>query len=238
MKKIRIHSNLLEIKMGILAKLSFMLLLGSVLQLNASVLSDVKTTSLTNSVELKIINEQTRLITGTVVDEQGLPLPGVNVLVENTTIGIGTDFNGNFKINVPMDAKVLVFSFVGFISQKVNIVNLHHQDEIHIILKDFTNYFKFYNDDNSILTEDLYIYLNDKNITFKNGQVIKLVFANNMNFASYNLKFYTDYNNIFKLGSLKKNILNINQSELSSKPIIELICINQNTFEFDYNIIK
>jgi len=139
MKKIRIHSNLLEIKMGILAKLSFMLLLGSVLQLNASVLSDVKTTSLTNSVELKIINEQTRLITGTVVDEQGLPLPGVNVLVENTTIGIGTDFNGNFKINVPMDAKVLVFSFVGFISQKVNIVNLHHQDEIHIILKENQN---------------------------------------------------------------------------------------------------
>ncbi|RLD74563.1 MAG: hypothetical protein DRJ07_19520, partial [Bacteroidetes bacterium] len=136
MKKIRIHSNLLEIKMGVLAKLSFMLLLGSVLQLNASVLSDVKTTSLINSEELRIENEQTRLITGTVVDEQGLPLPGVNVLVENTTIGNQTDFNGNFKINVPLDAKVLVFSSVGFITQKVNIVNL---SEINIILKEDQN---------------------------------------------------------------------------------------------------
>ncbi len=136
MKKIRNNINFLEINIGILVKLSFMLILGSVLQLNASVFNNLDVVSSVMFEELEIDINQTRLITGTVVDEQGLPLPGVNILVENSTIGDLTDFNGNFKINVPVDSNVLIFSSVGFLTEKVNIVNL---SEVHIILKEDQN---------------------------------------------------------------------------------------------------
>ena len=42
---------------------------------------------------------QDKTITGTVNDQDGLPLPGVNILVEGTTNGTQTDFDGNYSIN-------------------------------------------------------------------------------------------------------------------------------------------
>lgn len=54
--------------------------------------------------------------------ENGNPLPGVNVLVKNTTTGTVTDINGNYSINVPNDDDVLVFSSIGYITQEV-VVN-------------------------------------------------------------------------------------------------------------------
>lgn len=57
---------------------------------------------------------QERIISGTVTDAGGEPIPGVNVLVEGTTIGTVTDFDGNYKINVPGDNSTLVFSYIGY----------------------------------------------------------------------------------------------------------------------------
>ncbi|MEZ4810820.1 MAG: carboxypeptidase-like regulatory domain-containing protein, partial [Allomuricauda sp.] len=42
---------------------------------------------------------QEKTITGTIVDQDGLPLPGVNIVVENTTNGTQTDFDGNYSIS-------------------------------------------------------------------------------------------------------------------------------------------
>jgi TonB-linked SusC/RagA family outer membrane protein len=59
--------------------------------------------------------QETKTVTGTVVDEQGLPLPGVNVLIKGTSTGTQTDFGGSYTINAtPQD--VLVFSYVGFLT--------------------------------------------------------------------------------------------------------------------------
>jgi TonB-linked SusC/RagA family outer membrane protein len=60
-------------------------------------------------------------ITGTVSEEDGTPLPGVNVVVKGTTIGTVTDSNGAFSLDVPSPDAVLVFSFIGFISQEIPI---------------------------------------------------------------------------------------------------------------------
>lgn len=68
-----------------------------------------------------IVAEQTRSIKGKVTDGNGEPLPGVSVLVKGTTSGITTDFDGRFSLNVPENAKILVFSFVGMKSQEVTI---------------------------------------------------------------------------------------------------------------------
>ncbi|MGB5323089.1 SusC/RagA family TonB-linked outer membrane protein [Lutimonas sp.] len=52
-------------------------------------------------------------INGNVKDDQGMDLPGVSVMVQGTTQGTATDFDGNFEIEVAADA-ILIFSYVGY----------------------------------------------------------------------------------------------------------------------------
>ena len=59
-------------------------------------------------------------ITGKVVDEQQVPLPGVNVIVAGTTQGVVTDFDGNYSIEAPSNA-TLVFSYIGFAEQSIPV---------------------------------------------------------------------------------------------------------------------
>ena len=66
---------------------------------------------------------QTKIITGTVtsaVQVEGV-IPGVSVSVKGTTIGAITDVNGRYSVTVPQTAPTLVFSFVGMITQEVEI---------------------------------------------------------------------------------------------------------------------
>ncbi|MCW2118821.1 SusC/RagA family TonB-linked outer membrane protein [Flavobacterium sp. 7A] len=60
-------------------------------------------------------------IKGTVKDEDGMPIPGVNVLVKGTTIGTTTDIDGKYVISAPSTAKILVFSYLGLKSSEVAI---------------------------------------------------------------------------------------------------------------------
>lgn len=62
-----------------------------------------------------------RIISGKVTDESGNELPGVNVLVKDTDIGTITDLEGNYTLNVPDDATMLVFSYVGYITEEIDI---------------------------------------------------------------------------------------------------------------------
>tara|TARA_R110002072_G_scaffold300571_4_gene478350 strand:+ start:4885 stop:7236 length:2352 start_codon:yes stop_codon:yes gene_type:complete len=61
-------------------------------------------------------------ITGTVTDDIGLPLPGVNVLVKNTSIGTQTDFDGKYSINAFV-GQTLIFTYVGFKSQEIVVTD-------------------------------------------------------------------------------------------------------------------
>lgn len=60
---------------------------------------------------------QDTAIHGRVVDNQGYPLPGVNVVVEGTTVGTITDADGNYSLTAPQGANLL-FSFIGFDDSK------------------------------------------------------------------------------------------------------------------------
>lgn len=64
-----------------------------------------------------------RTIKGTVLDEKGEALPGVSVLIKGTQRGMTADADGKFALEVPEEGAVLVFSFVGFISQEVAVGN-------------------------------------------------------------------------------------------------------------------
>lgn len=67
---------------------------------------------------------QNRVITGKVTaQDDGTPVPGVNVIVNGTTNGTVTDANGNYSISVPSNSNTLTFSFVGMATQSVAIDN-------------------------------------------------------------------------------------------------------------------
>ncbi|MBT8187131.1 MAG: SusC/RagA family TonB-linked outer membrane protein, partial [Croceitalea sp.] len=59
-------------------------------------------------------------ISGTVVDSNGAPLPGANVVVKGTSNGTQTDFDGNYTITADSNA-TLVFSYIGFTKQEIAI---------------------------------------------------------------------------------------------------------------------
>lgn len=61
-----------------------------------------------------------RTVSGKVTDDVGEGLPGVNVVIKGTTTGVTTDIDGNYRLQVN-DGDVLVFSYVGFEAQEINV---------------------------------------------------------------------------------------------------------------------
>ena len=67
---------------------------------------------------------QSGSITGSVTDSNtNDPLPGVNVIVKNTTNGTNTDFNGNFSVDNVSSGDVLVFSYIGYETFEFTVSN-------------------------------------------------------------------------------------------------------------------
>ncbi|MGB7394242.1 MAG: TonB-dependent receptor [Pricia sp.] len=63
-------------------------------------------------------------ITGNVVSNaDGAPIPGVNVVVKGTVNGTSTDFDGNYSIDVSSGNTILVFSYIGFITQEIDVAD-------------------------------------------------------------------------------------------------------------------
>lgn len=62
-----------------------------------------------------------KVVSGRVLDETGMPLPGVNVRIKETTVGVATGIDGDFSIAVEGKNPVLVFSFVGMLDKEVRI---------------------------------------------------------------------------------------------------------------------
>lgn len=74
-----------------------------------------------------------RSVSGQVTDAQtGEPLPGVTIIIEGTTTGTTTDMDGQFSLNVPGPDAVLVFSFVGYVSEQITVED---QDQIDVSLE-------------------------------------------------------------------------------------------------------
>ncbi len=65
--------------------------------------------------------QQKKEVSGKVSDSNGVPVPGVSVIVKGTTVGTVTDVNGNFTLRIPDDAETLQFSFVGMKTQELPI---------------------------------------------------------------------------------------------------------------------
>jgi len=65
---------------------------------------------------------QSRSLSGTITSaEDNMPIPGVSVSVKGTTLGTVTNVDGKYELKVPENAQTLVFSFVGMVTQDVDI---------------------------------------------------------------------------------------------------------------------
>lgn len=89
-------------------------------QINENII--VKKVERSSNPPIEIALVQAVDIRGTVTDQQGLPLPGVTIIIEGTSSGTVTNEMGNYEISAE-EGQVLVFSFVGFHSQKHTVSN-------------------------------------------------------------------------------------------------------------------
>ncbi|CEN36894.1 conserved exported hypothetical protein [Capnocytophaga canimorsus] len=85
----------------------------------------------------EVVEQQTKKVSGTVTDEFGQPLPGVSVFIKGTQRGITTDFDGNYQIQASQ-GEVLVFSYVGFVTQEKVISSGGNEQVINVSLKEET----------------------------------------------------------------------------------------------------
>lgn len=77
-------------------------------------------------------SDQSRKINGTVKDQNGEPVIGANVSVKGTTIGVITDIDGNFILNVPENA-IIQFSYIGYVPQELR---LDGKNRLDVVLKE------------------------------------------------------------------------------------------------------
>ena len=71
-----------------------------------------------------LVNAQDLTINGNVLDsENQMPIPGVNIIIKNTSQGTISDFDGNFSLNNVPSGSTLVLSYVGYITQEIVVTN-------------------------------------------------------------------------------------------------------------------
>lgn len=101
-------------------------------------------------------------------------------------------------------------------------------------LRPYTNRVSVYVDQNQAAS-DINIYIDDSTVSWKTGQVLKLVFNSELDLGIYNLKIYTN-----KLSSTGwKLAASFNASAMiSKKPYVELICIDEQNKTFELDILR
>lgn len=68
--------------------------------------------------EVKLVQQ---ILSGSITDDKGQPLPGANVVEKGTFNGVTADFDGNFSINLTSESPILVISYVGFSTKEIPV---------------------------------------------------------------------------------------------------------------------
>lgn len=86
----------------------------------------------TNNEEVEEEEEEDvqRIVTGTVKDSDGIPLPGATIIEEGTSNGTSTDFDGNFSITLENDDSKLLISFIGYLTESYELTDISSIDAV------------------------------------------------------------------------------------------------------------
>nr|WP_129735553.1 TonB-dependent receptor [Parabacteroides goldsteinii] len=103
-----------------------------------------------------------RKITGRVVDAEGKPLPGTNVVEEGTTNGVVTDAEGNYSLSVGGEESILSFSFIGYKARSIPVGQQHYME---VVLEEDIMYLE------NVVVTALGIKRNEASLTYSVDQV-------------------------------------------------------------------
>jgi hypothetical protein len=157
--------------------------------------------------------------------------------------GPGIVLNKNTPNIVRVDMITQQYEFMIPFDENGNEVNFNNPVDLNAAtpniftyLVPFTNMLRI----NTINTAsgDLSIYVDDSSIQWKKGQTIRLTFNSDLAIGSYNIRIFTDSTNRLNQGVYGVTIAAIPNIEISTKPIIELVCTEQGVLSFVYDIIK
>ena len=108
-------------------------------------------------------------------------------------------------------------------------------------LSNFTNYIVHTNSGNNIvLTEDLEIFINDTDVTWKKGQSLRLIIDDELVPSVYSLKLYTDAVNRNNLGEYGVAIGVLTDTDFGTddRPIFEIVCLSESPLSFRIDKIR
>ena len=76
-----------------------------------------------------------KTVSGTVTDESGVPMLGVNVVLKGTSTGTNTDFDGKYSLSVSGTNAVLVFSYLGYVTKEIavgaqSVINVNLESDV------------------------------------------------------------------------------------------------------------
>lgn len=112
--------NCIPLKLLLPMKLTFVILLATLLQVQAR--GPIKKIGVkAQNVDIEQVMNLEMVVSGQVTDETGTPFPNVSVHVKGTASGASTDADGRFKINVLDGNATLVFTFVGYTTKEVAV---------------------------------------------------------------------------------------------------------------------
>src|SRR5690349_14070802 len=84
-------------------------------------------------VTIPAVFAQKRTVSGKISDANGKPLPFVNVTVKGTSVGTTSNSDGVYSISVPQGSNTLVFSFIGY---KVNEVDISNRTTVDVSMQE------------------------------------------------------------------------------------------------------
>jgi hypothetical protein len=179
-------------------------------------------------------------------------------MIDNTNTKINSIISGDSNIVVSYDLNGIRPGEGIFIDRttpnRVRVVNTNQQYNISngsltnivtgstLTLGTFTNYFVHQNSGTpTILTSDLSLYIDDTAITWKKGQVLRLVLEDEIIPGIYDLRIYTDALNRNNTGTYGVAIGVFNDLDFTpslNKPIFDIICLDDTTFTFRVDKIR
>ena len=93
----------------------------------------LETSTISTSSSGILKKQQNITVTGTITDkENGMPIPGANIVVKGTNNGVMSDFDGNYAIEVS-PTSVLVYSYVGFVTNEIPV---NGKSQINVVLRE------------------------------------------------------------------------------------------------------
>ena len=108
-----------------------------------------------------------------------------------------------------------------------------------LILGQFTNYFRNVGATSTSLLDNLVINIDDSQSFWKNGQTMRIVFNDIIDVGEFQINIKTDATNRMSGGNYGRLCGSLTVADLvTTKPIIEIICTNENNYSFNIDVIK